>query len=272
MSREPGKHLAKIDPAEGLPDYLREYAENDESKETLKEHVRIPWLQILQGLSDQNLLSQYGQGAALLNPGGGLVAKAKDGASDPFYVVPVLFFTEYVQWSHREDNESPAVLNRSFDARSDLARKCKNPEEWEEKYTNPSNQEFLARNTEQLCFVCIIYDEDHPLHGMLCTAVFSKGSYKYGKLWINQINMRKGPLYCHIWRLNTKYQDDGPKKKFWRLDTRVPEEDRSSFVGKDDIQFFHDKHLELKEAFNEQRLIVDQEREETSAVEDSGDF
>ncbi len=269
MARETGANLAKVETS-NLPDYVKTYAENDTSKDSMKEHVKLPFLRVLQGLSPAELVSTYGVGTALFSPGDTEVVRVQSSGkeSDSVKIVPVFYFTEFIFWADRDDLDGPPIINRSIDPKSELAARCKNRDTWEQEY---GEKGFKGRNDERLCFACMIYDKDHPMYGILFVIAFSGGEYKSGSSFIQMASMRDGgacPLFAQVYHMKTVYRDKGPQKKWWGIDISPVPKDDNAYVEKEDIDFFSTKHKELHEAWTEKRLEVDQGKPETVSKKD----
>lgn len=241
------------------PTWLTEHAEQDTSLETVKEHRVMPRIKVIQGTTRDALKEAHGEGAMIMSPGSARLA-AKD---ETLKFVPLFFFTEWCKWSDLDDEETPSVLERTFDPTNEIAKRSKDPNKRHERYGpvgENGEPKYQARYVEHLNFVGVVYG-DHELSGSPVTLSFSRGEYGRGRVFINDLFARKVggkqvPLYCQVWELRVGRREQGPKKKWFGIDPVVPE-DGQTLIEEEHAEGFKTLHEEFKELVNQQRLMVD---------------
>lgn len=209
--------LVRIDPG-----CLVAPGEPDSSLDAMGEHRGLSRIKVVQGMSDPAIKDAYGEGAMLANPGQVLLARR--GESLPF--VPVFFFSEFATWSDIRDANSPTILARSFDARSDIARKSMDPKAREEEYPGgPRDKPFKMRHVAGLNFVGVV-DDPHDLSGTPLVATFLRGEYFRGRAFVNAILLRRHEgrrvkLWAQRWVLSTSLRELRGNR-WWGIDFAGP--------------------------------------------------
>lgn len=261
--------VQKVDP--NLPEWLQQESQQDDSLQELKQHRVLPRIKAVQGTSSAELKADFNEGDLIVRPGDVLVAQAdqRSGSGDEFAFVPIYFFTEYCKWSDLNDTDNPAIVDRTFDATAEVAKKAQNPNERFEDYGDGSGKKY--RYVEHLNFVCFIYDESHPLNAEPFILDFSRGEFQTGKNFINKLTMRKMPLWAQVWVGSPAHRDRGPQRKWWGVDVDVHSE--QPHIQESEAEFFKAAHEEFKDLVQQRRIIVDREdqSEEEVQTEDTGD-
>lgn len=260
------KDIVKVNPMPGVPDYLASYVEEDSSLSEMKQYRIVPRLKVVQNTAAQSLLEVFSPGDVIVTPGNAMVVPYDKGNGDPFLFVPVYFFVEFVTFSDLKDNESPTILDRSFDTNGEIAKKSRDPQLRTEKYDGNRKK----RHCEHLNFVGIIYNEDNPLHGEICTLCFSRGEFSKGRSFVNSCTLRKGPLWSQVWQFVPRFRNPSPDKKWFGLDFETPA-DAEPFIGKNDVERFKSLHDELKTLHEEKKLRVNLEDVGEDDVEPDND-
>tara|TARA_R110002096_G_C14661938_1_gene728402 strand:- start:15000 stop:15860 length:861 start_codon:yes stop_codon:yes gene_type:complete len=252
-----------IEKVNGAPAWLAEAAENDTSKDALKEHLVLPQLRIVPtspGERMKQYKEQYGEGALVITPAGIAIAPNNTWVK----VVPLFMFTEFRQWHDRDDSGSNAIVERSHDPTSLLAIKARDEARREEIYGDPNRTvggkpaPFMYQFMEHLCFVVLVYDGEG--RGTPAVLEFQRGSLWKGKEFSSACLMRRVngiecPLWTQVWEVSTR---EVTKKGYtwWALEFRNPE-DGTMLITDDEATSFRSQWETHREAHNAQRLVVD---------------
>ncbi len=250
-SRSPGRDMVKV---EGVPNYLEEYIEEDDSLDAMKGYRVLQRLKVIQNTSRSDLTDRFNFGDIILSPGNILVAEvnAKEKLTKfPFPFVPVFFFAEFCKWSDIDDTEGQTIFDRSFDPASDVARRSRDPKLRFEKY---NDGKYVARYVEHLNFAGFIY-QGHELHGEACVQSFSRGEFTRGRNFISAVAMRKIPLWSQVWNFTVGFREPSTSKKWWGFD-HLPREE-NNVIEEEEVKFFKGQHEEMKDLYEKQRLVVD---------------
>jgi len=247
--------------------FLDQYVEEDHSLDGMDEYVLLPKLKIIHGSSDHALKKQFGEGSAIIRPGDALVVKQEEGQD--FLFVPQYFYVEWCKWSERDDNDTPNIMESSFDPRSPTARKAKDKdlrfELYEGHEDRPAKEQWNYRYVEHLRFPGVIYDSEHPLDGTTVVLSFEKGEHYQGQNFISAIKMRKRrteegllvqiPLWAQVWQLNTAHRERGAKN--WHGFDFQPA--AQSVIDVIDVPAMKAEHERFKELHEANRLGVQDE-------------
>jgi hypothetical protein len=242
------------------PGFLADYQE-DKSLETLRQHVEVPRLKLIQGTTEISLRETFGEGAGVIRPGDVLVCR-KD---DAFSFVPLFFFVEWCKWADMKDSSPRCIIDRTFNADSELAVKAKDFKARFELYEGheglDAKQQMQYRYVEHLRFISVIHG-DHELAGAPLTISFERGEYRQGKAFINAIAMRREhvggepksvPLWAQVWTLQPGYRDPEPQRKWWGWDYKAAE---PAIIEEEEAPAFRQQHEQFKEAFEANLLRV----------------
>jgi hypothetical protein len=264
-----------IKKVEGIDaDYLAKYVEEDKSLESLKEHRIVPRFKIIQATSDSELTNNFGIGSVIVRPGDALICK-HNAEPDSFDFVPLFFFVEFAKWRDLKDN-GPMILERSHDQTSELAIKAKNAEKRRELYPGmdgkPENERMYYNYVEHLRFIGVIHG-DHPLVGTPVTLSFERGEWSQGKNLISAISLRRQtiqnkpssvPLWAQVWSLKTIYHAPDATRKWYGFKFEPAD---PSIIPPEEAEAMRSLHLEFKDLFEKQRLMVQDDEESVSQDE-----
>lgn len=288
MAKKNDRTSTAITKVEGVNALLLD-AQGDDSLDRLGEYVIVPFVKVIQGMSNQELKDKFGEGFAILQPGESLISERTKGGSTKFCVVPLFFFTQFRKWADRNDS-SNMIVDTSYDPESELAKRSRDPERWNEVYEedvdkDPKDQK-VYRYVEHLCFVCVIYG-DHPLEGTRCMISFQKGDFRTGRGFASGISQRKSevekdgvktrvkvPLWAQIWEFSIS-QRDRNNNKWWGFDPSAPPEDVGPIISPEEFPIFEGAYKELKEAHAANMLRIDGDDSgvnEATTPADSKDF
>lgn len=164
--------------------------------------IMPPFVKIVQRQSSQDLVDDFGMGAVILTPHNFLVADAPDPVpGPPILINPLLFWKEFCTWNDINlRGTAPAILDRSFDITSKVARKARNPNTYKETVDGKT-----LMHVEHLNFLCRLIN----VPGMEDQRVlfsFQRAEYKSGSKLCSLISMRKNgaskaPIYGCVFQL-----------------------------------------------------------------------
>jgi|TARA_R100000501_G_C2614974_1_gene108737 hypothetical protein len=243
--------------------YLTPFIEEDTSTESLRGYRVLSRASIVQAMSDKALKEEHGESAVVLQPGSNVIANP----GESFLFVPLFHFTEWIVWADRRDQNSPAIIERSFDPASEVARKSRNADSRMEIYSGgPQSDPFKKRHVENINFAGVLYN--HPTLGMMpLSLTFSKGEFFQGQNFASAcMNRRIGngsaPLWSQVWSFSSSLRDKG-ERHWYGFNFKNPEE---PYISKDDVENFRGLHEQLKTEFDSKKLSVNVE-EVSSATE-----
>jgi hypothetical protein len=197
---------------------------------------------------------------------------------DPFWFVPLFF---YMEWCTVNPLELKAQLKnmiraRSLDPASAIARKANDPERRNsERCPEDPTGKLCLRHKEYFNFVCRVIG--HPeLGGMPAILSFSGGEWKTGSNFMSLLGMRgRAPIFSNVFQAmvpSKKRQND--KGKWYGIDVENPrgEEAPPPFVqDASEYQQLRDANLKIKQAHENQLLVVDQEEYESGGELESSE-
>lgn len=251
--RTPNRDIQKVSGAPGVPDYLQEFVQDDNSMDAMAGYRVVPRLKIIQPTAKQELKQKFNEGDTIISPGQALVAamtNKKESLGDVFKFVPVLFFTEFCKWSDLKDTASPTIVARTGDESHEIAKKSRDAEAREEVYGD--KKQFTYRYVEHLNFVGTIYGE-HDLKMQMCVLGFARGEFSNGRGFISGLMMRKIPLWSKVIELRTGFRDKGPDRKWWGFNANITGET----ITQDEVPVFKELHDNLAKEHAERRVVVD---------------
>lgn len=191
------KGIERAKPTGGLatsaPDFIKRGTEK-EGASRLAQFVSPPILKIIQKQTADELLERFGKGTTILHPAGVVVAPA----NQPFFFTPLIQYPEYLTWAPIEmKGQVPAVLDRSIDPASALARKATNRSTWiEENYVFGEGDERKVikkvRHVEHITFIVVVHG-DFGLQP--CVMSFSRAEHKTGRNFASLLQMRNADVF-----------------------------------------------------------------------------
>lgn len=271
-----------------VPDFMKPHGV--EGTEVLKQYVTPPRVKVCQPLSKPPLIDRFRPGEVAVVP---LLERlslqdfddrtANEDQPVAFYFAPIFFYPEWCAWNPIElKGTAPAILERSLDPRSALAKKTRDPETRQEKKLdeqgNPMTKDgrpMYVKNLEHLIYVVQIVGE-HPLAGFVCSMTWASGEHKYGANFNALVGQRKAPLYgCQFAAVVRRRANE--KGWWYGIDVENPPEGGAvtPFVM-DPEQFELRKaaHLEYRGIYEAKLLRVDHEDDlgEAGTAADNKDF
>lgn len=248
------------------PDYLAKYTQEDTSLDSLKEYRVVPRFKIIQATTEEELKRNFGEGSAIIRPGDVMICKHKD-EPNSFEFVPLFFLVEWAKWRDLRGN-GPMILDRSNDPLSEVALKAKGSNTRKELYEGHDRMQdkdkMYYSNVEHLRFIGIIYG-DHPLVGTPVTLSFERGEWGQGKNFISAVSLRRQmingvstpiPLWAQVWKLSTVHHAPDATRKWYGFKFEAAAQ---SIINQEDAENMRSLHLEFKDLFEKQRLMVQDE-------------
>lgn len=261
------------------PNFLADFVKDDHSLDDLKEHRQVPRIKIIQGTTEKELKKTFGEGSAVLRPGDALICK-HDEEPKSFFLVPVFFFVEFAKWRDLKGS-GPNVLERNWDPTSDVARRSRDVKKRFEIYSGQEGldekDQLRYRYVEHLRFVSVLYG-DHPLVGTPVTLSFERGEFGQGKNFISAISLRRQivndkpvavPLWAQVWKISTLYHDPEQDKKWYGFQFEPAD---PPICLPEQAKGLKALHLEMKDLFEKQRLLVQDEQPDEQDIKDSKEF
>ena len=258
----------------GVQDLLK-FTEEDNSLAALQEYVIVPFVKIIQGMSEQVLKDAHGEGVAIVRPGDVKIGDKET----PFLFVPLFFFTQFRQWCDRKDDIM--IKESTYDPNSTIAKNSRDPEKRELIYEGDEDKDKPRkyRFVEHLCFVGIIFDG--PYEGTRCLISFQKGDFRVGRAFASGAQMRKVkvedtrtqvPLWAQVWEMKISLRDRNGNK-WWGFDPSNPPEGIEPVISPELFEEHAAAFKELSEAHAANKLRVDgEESDPDEGSSDSNDF
>lgn len=261
----------------GVQDLLK-YEEQDTSLVGLQEYVIVPFVKVIQGMSDQALKDTFGEGTVIIRPGDVEIGRK----GKPFLFVPLFFFTSFRQWCDRKDDMM--IKESTYDPNSTIAKFSRDPDKREQIYEGDKDKDKPRkyRFVEHLCFVGVIYDGDYE--GERCLISFQKGDFRVGRAFASGAQMRKVkigeekkqvPLWAQVWEIKVSLRDRNGNK-WWGFDPGNPPNGIDAIIPPEAYADHAAAFEELSKAHAANKLRVDGEEsdpdEGASDSKDSNDF
>lgn len=246
------------------PSWLAEAAAGDDSLSGMEKYRVLPRLALVQGTSSEELQQKHGMGAVVLFPGEGYVADY----GQPFLLVPVFQFTEWVQYADRRDQNQPRIVERTRDANSQIARWSRMSNMREQEYPGGSKDKpFKYRFVEHILVASAIYGE-HALAGEIVALNFSRGEFFVGTnfaaaVLMRRVGSKRAPLWTQVWQFHSAVRER-PERKWYGLDFTQPE---TPWIQQHEAEAFRELYERLREDYHGGRIGADLETvEETETV------
>jgi hypothetical protein len=264
----------------GVQDLMK--YEEDTSLAALQEYVIVPFVKLIQGMTDQKLKDEFGEGSAVLRPGDVKIG----GREESFLFVPLFFYTEFRKWADRDD-KNQMIIESTYDPTSELAKIARDYERWSEVYEEDINKDEKNqrhyRYVEHLCFIGLVFSGD--MKGERCMISFQKGDFRVGRGFASGAQMRKVdigtkdepnlqqvPLWAQVWEMKVSCREKGTNK-WWGFDPSNPAT-ASPIIDAELYEAHAAAYAELKKAHAANRLRVEgiDDGSETSAVDENSEF
>jgi len=184
-----------------------------------------------------------------------------------FHIVPLFFYVEFCLWNPIQlRGKEPAIVERSFDANSDIAKRAMCADTREVDYEG-----FKRRYVEHLNFLVALHGEDVPPIIMS----FAKGEYTNGRRFFSLLsNRRKAPLYGCVFECKTGMRArNGYEWYGYELQNPSEESGVDPWVtDKATYEMYREFHMKAHDAFASQTLETrygDDEEASATVVDES---
>lgn len=245
--------------------------------DTLKEFVKPPMIKVVQKQAKEPLSTMFDPGDVILSPVNvevsGMIADAsgnptKDGV--PFHVIPLLFFVNYISWNPIEmRGQLDAVRKQTLDPKDIIAVKARDPELRVEKC--PENPKYSIKHCEHLNFLVMFFDGPHA--GEMAVMSFARAEHKSGRNWATLIKMGKAPIFGRVYAAQTHFRTNA-QGEWFGIDISNPSPTSGVGAWITDENQYHalkELHLKLKEAHENNLIVVDHDEEDTLDATATGD-
>jgi len=252
------------------PTFLSAYVKEDTSLQRLKEYRTIGRISIVQSMHPGEIKTAFGEGSAIITPDNVRLIKKEE----TFLFVPLFFCTEFIQWRARDDKSALPIVNRTYDATSEIARKARNMDTMLETYPGGTpSKPWQYSFQEHLNFIGVIYDRGD----MAPVAIsFSRGEFKTGKSFSSKIFGRKipgtpdtCPLWAQVWSFGIEPHKNKKGNEWWGFSIGNPAE---PFIKPEEAETFRMFAEEFQKAYSENTMGVNMDGENvpTEEVVDNG--
>lgn len=260
------------------PDFMREHGHA--GTEGMGKFVQPPRIKCVQPLAKPPVSDNFSEGETCLMPQMGRIAgydkKIKNEDQPPiFSFVPILYYVEYCAWNPLElKGVENAILERTYDERSLLAMKARNPDKRSEPKLGQDGQQMktkdgkplFVKNVEHLNFVVLI-DPPHEFEMIPVILTYSRAEHRAGSRLMTLAIQRKAPLYGCRFQATVRKREN--LQGFWYgIDCDNPQAPLNPWVDQADYPKYLAAHGEFKRIFDEKRLQTGYEDVE----EPSADF
>lgn len=185
--------------------------------ERLAQFVTPPLFKIVQKQSDDDLQNRFGKGTTILRPADVVVAPA----GTPFHIIPILHYPEYVTWAPIElKGQVPAILDRSLDQNSALARKATDRDRWvEENFEwspgegQPTRKIAKVRHVEHITFIVVLYNHEMGIQPAVMS--FARAEHKSGRSFASLIKMRNADMFGCVFEVVVNPEPRKNEKGSW---------------------------------------------------------
>ncbi len=238
-----------------VPDFLM--TEEKEGVDDLAKHQTTPRLAIVQGQSDPERKTQFGEGAVAIMPDGVKVA-AKE---EEFVAIPLVFWPTWEVWSDINDQQTPMVTETTTDEGSNIAQRCKSPDTREERYGDRG--EFLRRYVECLNFIFRI--ETGEAKGQIAIITFNGGEHYTGAKLCGMLKRRTFSIYANRIAFKASLRTRN-NRSWYGLDFNNPSDGNATVQSKEEYEALKKMHRDLADMVGASKITVSRDDVPTSAA------
>ena len=174
-----------------LPEWMQ--SEAVQGKEEVGKYQQSPRLTVVQPQSAPETKAIGPEGSAIIQPEGTLLIEPEQET----VVIPIAFWATWEIHSDIDDNQSPYVIEQSFDPTSEIARKSRSRDTREETYGDGFTMKFV----ECLNFAFMI--DEGPMKGQMVIHSFSGGEHSTGRRFCTVIQNRPVSIFANRFALST---------------------------------------------------------------------
>lgn len=249
-----------------VPAFMAEDVDAPTGLEEAVGYRSLQRLKVIQKSADSDLIEAFGIGTCIIGNSDLVVCTTKA----PFRFVPIVFAPEWLVVNDRKDPSGVFIADRSFDSKSVIAQRSRNPALRVEHYGD--NHQFKRTYVENLSFFVRITDckESPDLVGDVVCMGFAKGEHKTGRRFIDNMMAKKSRLYGMEFEAMTSAEGrKNASGEWWGFDIEFV-----GFVDQETYERNKADHIELHELYTSSRIIVessdvDDDRHEQDAKIDS---
>lgn len=183
-----------------VPEHLRAHMEGDRSTELLKKYVVPPRIKVIQPSAQAPFSDRFKRGDVIALPTMQLMASHGNENLPAFTFTPVMMFPEWTCVNPIETKGTLKMIReRSFDAKSELACRARDPKVRKDHFPCPEMpkkgaKDLFLRYVANLNYIIIIHG-DHPFSNMPISITYASAEHQTGTTFNGLISMRKCPLY-----------------------------------------------------------------------------
>ena len=218
---------------------------------------------IVQPQSGKERRDEFGVGSSVMFPDGVLVADK----GEEFAVIPLLFYATWEQWSDYKDDDSPTVIETSYDENSDLARRTKTKATRTEHYGDPDNG-YKYSYVESLN-VAVIVDSGEA-KGEIAILSFNKSQHFVGRKFATMIRRAKCDIFGRRVSLTITDETDGKNDWHGYALNNPSEEMGGVWITEDQYEPLKAMHEETQAAYDSRSIVINREEESTSGAAAGG--
>lgn len=252
-----------------VPDFMKDSV--DHSAGAMTEFIRPNRIRCLQSLSDLVKERHYHAGDIIALPLKQMIAPVKlneQGAptktGEPFHIVPIYFYPEYITWNPRGSKK--AIRERTTDPNSEIAKKARNPETREETIDSEK-----VKHQEHLNFIVMVIDAP-GFENMAMSLSYSKSEWLTGSNLCTLIRSRQAPSYGCIFKAQANMRTNS-EGEWYGIDVSNPDSNQSAFVeNKEQFEAYEKLHDQFHKAYEKGLIDIGHDEEPAPSQEREGDI
>lgn len=232
---------------EAMPDFIQQDTVELGTTE-LMGYIRPPFLKIMQGSSDKNMLDKFPAGTLILVPDNELVLPYKE----KMLFTPLYFFVEYLKVNPLEwKGQEPMIAERTYDKNSNIAKKALDKNLREEQIdVDSKGKPLFVSYQEVLSFFVAISGIEGPV-----LMSFSRGEWRTGANFNRLIAGRGKSIFAGVYEASVGVHTyAGGQYNAYGLDIDNPEDANPWVADKSTYESFKATHEMLDKAFKERRI------------------
>lgn len=236
---------------EAMPDFISEDKQELGMTE-LMGYIRPPFLKIMQGSSDKQMLETFPQGTLILVPDNSLVLAYKSA----MLFTPLYFFVEYLKVNPLEwKGQEPMIAERTYDKNNIIAKKALDKNLRQEQVgVDSKGKPLFVTYQEVLSFFIAIHSATETIDGPVLMS-FARGEWRTGANFNRLIAGRGKSIFAGVYEASVGIHDyAGGQYNAYGLDIDNPQEASPWVADKAMYESFKASHEMLDKAFKERRI------------------
>lgn len=234
--------------------------------ENLDQYIRPPMMKIIQKMSADELVDQFGVGTVIVQPQSQVLA----GKEQPLLITPLFQFTEWVVVNPIQLKDLPSIHDRTIDPKSPIAVKAKNRNTWYEDIPGRINEEtgnpWQRRNVENINFVCMVHNVEEVKDTPVVFS-FSKGRWRDGSDLCMKIRQRKAPIYGCVFELTSVLRENA-SGNFWGQTVANPTQHDAFIQDEEQYKLFKELHEKFDSLHGEIEVTYDDPKDDDPVIVD----